>query len=298
MLLVSVQSSLNPYITSEFGRHGLLAAVNVVPTILSGTGQLTLAKIIDLWGRIEGFMFMLLLTILGNIVKATSQDIQTYIAAQTLYWVGHIGLLFTIDVMLADMTTLRNRMLVFTINSTPTIATTFAGPRVAELFYNNLNFRWAFGAFSFIAVGICLPVIVIMLWSQRKAVKSGALVRTPSERNWWQQIVHIYVQMDSKQSRRHHLRKPTDRPTVTGIILITAAFAMFLLSFSLSSYAPNGWSEGYIIALMVLGILMFPVFYAWERFLTPVPFLDWKYLQDMTILGSCFLYGLMFVSIL
>lgn len=192
-----MQSSLNPYITSAFGRHGLLAAVSIVPTILAGTAKLTLAKIIDLAGRIEGFIFMLLIVVLGCIIKATAQQIETYIAAHSLYWTGHLGLLYVIDVMLSDMTSLKNRMLILTINSTPTIATTFAGPRIAEIFYNESNFRWAFGAFSFIITGICLPVIVIMLWSQRKATKTGVLIRYDSGRNWYQSIAHVYIQMDS-----------------------------------------------------------------------------------------------------
>ena len=79
---------------------------------------------------------------------------------------------------------------------------------------------------------------------------------------------------------------------------MTAAFALFLLPFSLASYAPNGWKSGYIIAMIVLGILLFPAFYLWERYGSPVPFLKWEYLKDGTILGSCCLYGAMFVSIL
>ena len=85
---------------------------------------------------------------------------------------------------------------------------------------------------------------------------------------------------------------------VTGILLITLAFALFLLPFSLAAYAPQGWRTGYIIAMIVLGVLFFPIFYLWERYLAPKPFLDWKYLLEPTILGSCFLYGIMFTSIL
>lgn len=199
-LLTSVQTALNPYITSAFGRHGLLAAVSIVPSILAGTAKLTLAKIIDLWGRIEGFIFMLAIVVIGCIIKATSQDIQTYIAAHSLYWTGHLGMLYVIDVMLSDMTTLKNRMIILTLNTTPQIATTFAGPRIGELFYNQVNFRWAFGAFAIILVGFCLPVIVVMLWAQRKATKKGILQNVSSDRTWLQSIIHFYIQMDSKSS--------------------------------------------------------------------------------------------------
>lgn len=70
-----------------------------------------------------------------------------------------------------------------------------------------------------------------------------------------------------------------------------------MLPFSLSSYAPNGWSTGYIIAMIVIGFLLFPAFAFWEAKLAPVQFMPWKYLRDPTILGSCMLYGVMFLSI-
>ncbi|KAK7403516.1 hypothetical protein QQX98_010694 [Neonectria punicea] len=85
-LLVSVQGSLNPYITSSFQKHGLLASVSVVATIVSGCSKLTLAKIIDIWGRIEGFLCMLLLVVISLIMKATCKNMETYVGAHTLYW--------------------------------------------------------------------------------------------------------------------------------------------------------------------------------------------------------------------
>ncbi|MBE3049625.1 hypothetical protein IMZ48_45450, partial [Candidatus Bathyarchaeota archaeon] len=94
MLLVAVQGNLNPYITSAFGQHALLPAVNIIATVLGGTCQLAIAKIIDIWGRSTGFLFLLLLNVIGNIVKATCKDVETYTAGHTLYWVGHIGLLY------------------------------------------------------------------------------------------------------------------------------------------------------------------------------------------------------------
>lgn len=198
LFLVAVQTSLNPYITSAFGRHGLLATVSIVPTIIAGTARLTIAKIIDLAGRVEGFIFMVFLAVVGCIIKATAQNIETYIAAHTLFWTGHLGLMYVIDVMVSDMTTLRNRSIILTVNYTPIIATTFAGPKVAELFYENVNFRWAFGAFAIILIGVCLPVVAVMLWAQRVAYKTGTLVKHDSGRTWWQTVKYIFIQMDSK----------------------------------------------------------------------------------------------------
>ncbi len=91
MLLQSVQSNLTPYVTSAFSSHGLLATTGIVSSVLGGVFKLTIAKIIDIWGRIQGFLAMVLLITIGMIMKATCQNVETYAAAQTLFWVGHLG---------------------------------------------------------------------------------------------------------------------------------------------------------------------------------------------------------------
>ncbi|KAH7324234.1 siderochrome-iron transporter MirB [Stachybotrys elegans] len=279
MVVVALQSSLDVYITSQFGAHGLLASTGIASSVVSACATLSLAKIIDIWGRIEGFIFMLLLVVISLIMKATATTIEVYFGAFTLYWVGHIGLMYVVDIMLADMTTLKNRALIYGINNLPTIASSFIGPALGNAFYNNTDFRWAYGSFAIILPVICLPVIVIMLWQQRKATKSGALTRPKSGRTLMQNIVYFLIEFDA-----------------LGLILVTAAFALFLLPFSIVSRAPNGWSTPYIIAMIVTGLVIFPIFYLWEAKYAPVQFMPWRYLKDPTILGSCSLYGIMFLS--
>ncbi|KAF2687176.1 MFS general substrate transporter [Lentithecium fluviatile CBS 122367] len=275
-----IDTTLNPYITSSFDRHGLLTVGSVMSTALGGCIPLAMAKAIDIWGRVEGFMLMLLICIIGMIMKATCQNMETYIGAHVLYWTGHIGLLYVIDVMCADITSLKNRMIIFGINGTPRIAATFAAPKVAELFYTNLNFRWAFGAFAIILFGCSMPAMGVMIFMYRKARQAGLARKKRSARSFAQSVAYYFVQFD-----------------VFGILLIMFAFCLFMLPFTLVNYAPNGWKTGYIIAMVVLGILLFPTFVVYEIYVAPVQFLPWKYLKQGTIIGSCFLYGVMFLSV-
>lgn len=87
-LFSAVQSNLNPYITSSFGEHGLTAVVSIVASITGGVCNLFIAKILDIWGRVEGFFCMLLLIVVGSIMKAACHNIETYAAANTIYWVS------------------------------------------------------------------------------------------------------------------------------------------------------------------------------------------------------------------
>ncbi|TDZ67615.1 MFS siderochrome iron transporter 1 [Colletotrichum trifolii] len=279
-LLQSVQGTLTPYITSAFGQHGLLATTSIISTILGGVSKLTIAKIIDIRGRAEGFVWMVLLVTIGMIMKATCQNVETYAAAHTLFWVGHLGLQYIISVVLADMTSLRNRMIMFGVNSTPTIATTFAGPKIAQLFYDNINFRWAFGAFSIILIGFCLPVAVIFYRSEVKAKKIGLIPPKQKMRSTWESTKHYFIEFD-----------------IIGLLLVSAGWSMLLLPFSLTSYTSHSWTSPTIICLIVFGVVGLAAFAVWEKWFAKVCLFPYKFLKDRTVLGACLVYGIMFISI-
>lgn len=85
---------------------------------------------------------------------------------------------------------------------------------------------------------------------------------------------------------------------VTGIILVTAGFALILLPFNLASSSKHKWGSANIIAMIVMGVVSLTAFVLYEKFFSPVAFMPFKYLKDRTIIGSCILYGVMFTSIL
>ncbi|RSL88356.1 hypothetical protein CEP52_015244 [Fusarium oligoseptatum] len=279
-ILQHVQSSLTPYVTSAFAQHSLLATTGVVSSIIGGVCQLTIAKVIDIWGRGEGYAVMLVLCVIGLIMKATCNSVEMYAAAHTLYWVGHIGITYIISVVLADMTTLQNRMIMFGINTTPSIVSTFAGPKIAELFLQNVNFRWAFGGFSIILVAFSLPILLVFFLYQRKAVSLGVIEEKATSRTIRESIVYYFWQFD-----------------VVGLLLVTVGWSLLLLPFSIARSAPQGWSTGYIIAMIVLGALVLAASVFWEKSYARIPFFPWQFLKERTVWASCLLNGLMFMSV-
>ncbi|KAI9146936.1 aspartate aminotransferase [Paramyrothecium foliicola] len=64
-----------------------------------------------------------------------------YAAARTIYWFGHIEIIYIITVVLANRTMLQTRTIMFGVNPTPSIINTFAGHKIAELFLKNVNYR-------------------------------------------------------------------------------------------------------------------------------------------------------------
>lgn len=84
-LLNAFQSStvgnLLPYVTSDWAAHSLLNTIGVVANSMTAAVFIPLAKLLDLWGRAEGYLLMVGFCELGLILMATAKDLSTYCAA-------------------------------------------------------------------------------------------------------------------------------------------------------------------------------------------------------------------------
>jgi MFS family permease len=87
----TVTSSLTPYVTSSFAEHSLTATTSVMSSIIGGLFKLPLAKILDIWGRPQGYLLMVFFLTIGLVMMAACQNVQTYAAAQVFYWVGYVA---------------------------------------------------------------------------------------------------------------------------------------------------------------------------------------------------------------
>jgi len=277
-LLSSIEGALSPYITSYFGQHSLLGAISIASRTIGGVLALAIGKWINLRGRLEGFVFGVSLIAIGMIMKAACQNIETYAAAHTFYWVGHVNTLYVVDVFVADITTLRNRMIILSLNNFSSLITTFAGPPIADAFYTNLNFRWAFIVFGIILVVFAIPVMVILWINQSKAKKTGVL-RAKSGRTAVQSIKYYGIEFD-----------------IPGMLLLCCGFVMLLLPFNLvTSLAGGDWANPTIIGLIVGGVVTLAVFGVWERF-SSVQFFPFRLLRDRTVVGALCVYFIIFLS--
>ncbi|KAI1390462.1 MFS general substrate transporter [Hypoxylon trugodes] len=277
-LLSSIDTALSPYVTSSFSKHGLLAVINIAARVIGGVVTLSLGKLIDIRGRAEGFVGSLLLITVGMIMKATCQNVETYAAAQVFTWVGKVALGFIINVFVADITTLKNRMFIFALNSTPNLATTFAGPKIAELFYQRVNFRWAFGAFTIILLVVCLPVVAILYYHEKKAKQLGVL-RPKANRTTIQSILYYISEFD-----------------LIGAVLISGGFTLITLPFSLVSSASHSWQSASIIVMIVMGVVGLVAFVIWERYFSRVKFFPFEFLKDRTFLGAVLSHFVVFMT--
>lgn len=80
----SILYNLVPFATSSFESHSLLVVINIVANSMTAAVYIPLAKMLDLWGRAEGFVLMVAFATLGLIVMAACDGIVTFCVAQVL----------------------------------------------------------------------------------------------------------------------------------------------------------------------------------------------------------------------
>jgi MFS family permease len=201
----SVTSNLTPYVTSGFEEHSLLTIIGIVSNSMAAAVYIPTAKLLDLWGRAEGFAIMVCFASLGLVMMAASNNMATYCAAQVFQTIGFGGMMYCVDVITADSSSLKHRGLAFAFTSSPYIITAFSGPKAAEGF-NAFNWRWGFGTFAIVVPFVATPLFVILKLNLRKAKRSGVLSREPSGRNLAQSIIFHLREFDGKPFAQQNLR--------------------------------------------------------------------------------------------
>lgn len=136
-----------PYVTSTFAKHGLTAMTDIAANIVGGVSKLPLAKFIDLVGRPQGFLICLICIVLCKscqlafpfplytlqwltidpalMLMAQCQDVETFCAAQVIYWTGMNGVDYVFNIFIADTSLMKNRLIWMAFTGFPYVVNTF-----------------------------------------------------------------------------------------------------------------------------------------------------------------------------
>ncbi|KAI7884201.1 MFS general substrate transporter [Lichtheimia hyalospora FSU 10163] len=268
----SILYNLIPYVTSDFQSHSLVNVIYIVANAISAAVYIPLAKVLDIFGRAEGFLIMATFATLGLVLMAACNNLPTFCAAYVFYTLGFGGMTFSVDVITADSSKLKNRGLAYAFTSSPYIITAFAGAKAAEGFYYDISWRWGFGTFAIVFPVVAAPLYFILKFNLRKAEKQGVLNKESSDRTILQHIWHVIIEFD-----------------LLGVFMFSAGLTVFLLPFNIADSAPNGWATAYIIAMIVVGFVMLIIFILYETFIAPTPLFNFALLSDRTVIGACLL---------
>jgi hypothetical protein len=183
---------------SVFATAPAYTTAAILASIIGGVLRLPIARILNIWGRAEGFLVFFFVYLVGMIILASCNSVNGYAAGYVLYWIGYDALYLIMDIFIADTTGLRNRAFTFAFASAPFICTAFTGPLAAQSFLSNSTYHWAIGAFCIIQPVVFLPLAVVFKFYQRKAEKMGLYKRNASGRTAVQSFIHYFHEFDGK----------------------------------------------------------------------------------------------------
>jgi len=242
-----------------------------------------MSKIADVFGRLEAFSISIFLFTIGYIMAAASNNVKTYAASAIFYSAGSTGVQILQQIFIADTSNLLNRALMSSIPDIPFLINVWIGSPIAQRFIKHSSWRWGYGVWAIVLPTAFLPLALSLLLNQRKAAKKGKLASPykrfdradRSQRTWFatakKHIISTWYELD-----------------VFGLVLLSAAIALILLPLTLAARARGGWSNGSMIAMLVIGCLALVAFPLWERSakLAPRAFFPKHMFRNRTILAG------------
>ncbi|WYZ46113.1 hypothetical protein EsH8_IX_000338 [Colletotrichum jinshuiense] len=266
----TLRYAYQPTATNSYATHSLLATVNVLRSVIAAAAQPTSAKIADVFGRVELICVSVLFYVVGTIVEACATEVQAFAGGAVIYQIGYTMIMLLVEVVIADITSTRARLLFSYVPALPFIINTWVSGNISQAVLLNSTWQWGIGMWCIIYPVCALPLIISLSIVGRRAKKQGLLnsyaspFRTLGPKKFF---AELFWQLD-----------------VIGIILVIAIFALILVPFTIAGGFQTKWREAHVIAPLVVGICCIPAFVLWES-KAKHPLVPFALMRDRGILG-------------
>ncbi|KAG7530604.1 hypothetical protein FFLO_04906 [Filobasidium floriforme] len=267
----TVRYTYQGYATASYAQHSLLSTITVVRSVIGAAAQPTAAKISDVFGRTELILVSIVFYVVGTIVESVSDDVQTFCAGAVIYQIGYTMIILLVEVIIADLTSLRSRLFFSFVPALPFIINTWVSGDVSAAVLSDDptqdgSWRPGIWMWAIIYPVSTIPLVAILVVAQYRAKRAGALesYRSPFQLLGWKRLlVSLFWQLD-----------------VIGIILIIAVFGLILTPLTLAGGTEDQsrWRDGDILAPLVVGVVCIPAWIVWE-IKAPHPMIPFKLLK-------------------
>jgi len=257
--------------TASYSHHSLLATINVLRSVIAAAAQPTAAKIADVFGRLELVFVSVVFYVLGTIIEACSTSVQAFAGGSVLYQIGYTSVILLVEVIIADVTSLRSRLFFSYIPALPFIINTWVSGNITAAVLGHTTWKWGIGMWCIIYPACALPLMITLFVVGRRARKQGVLdkYKSPYELLGARRLaIELFWQLD-----------------VIGVILLIAVFALILVPLTIAGGVSTQWRTAHVIAPLVIGLLCIPAFIFWQL-KAKHPLVPFSLLKDRAVWGA------------
>ncbi|KIX01828.1 uncharacterized protein Z518_09555 [Rhinocladiella mackenziei CBS 650.93] len=250
------------YAASNFNNVAGLGTLAVAGNIVFAVSKPPIAKISNVIGRAEAYVFCILCYLLGYILCASSSSFGVYAGGFIFANIGQTGVNILNDIIIADVTSMRSRAFAIAISFFPFLVTPWISAFIVEdvVEPGGIGWRWGIGMFAIIMPVAALALVGPLLYYQHRAKKMSVILTTKTT-----------------------LRDFCSQIDLGGSFLLAAGFAMFLIPFSLAGTTPSRWDTDYVIALIVVGAVTLVGLVFYEGYVATHPILPARYFKNLSI---------------
>jgi SIT family siderophore-iron:H+ symporter-like MFS transporter len=199
------------------------------------------------------------------------------------------------EIIVADLSSLRNRVFVTFLLPLPFVINTWVSGDVAASVLSVTTWRWGVGMWAIIYPASTLPLVTVLILARRRAQRSthyNQIIPAYRKKGFVRALASeldiIGLFLVSTSARGDRLRSPMlIEATLFPLAQLAAALLLILVPFTIAGGVSKSWGTAKIIAPLVLGFLMIPVFCLWEAKYASHPIIPASLLRDRTVI-CCF----------
>lgn len=260
------------YAVSEFDSLSQLAALSTAGTIVFAAAKPPIAKLANVLGRGPTYALSIACYCLSYVLMAASRRFGTYAAGTVLYSVGQSGTNLLNDIVIADITTARQRALGIGLSFWPFLITPWTSALIVERVVGpqpdggSIGWRWGIGMLAILMPFCASFIIATLLYYQGQARKRQQAPATSKAR----------VTMRS-------LREFSSQIDVGGVALFSGGLALLLLPLTLAATTPSQWRTPWVGGLLAAGTALLVALPFYEHRVARHPVVPPRYFASRTV---------------
>lgn len=251
------------FATSDFDHLSMLATLNTAASIISAVCKPPIAKVSDVLGRAEAYIFALACYIISYTLCASSKSFNTYAGGYVFYSIGQAGTAILNATVVSDISSMRWRGFVYNILYVPFLVTPWISAFIVDSVVNGIGWRWGIGMFAILMPFCASFIIITLLVFQQRAKRSGLIL-----------------------TERLNIYDFCSRIDLGGIILLSGGFTLVLIPITLAATTTSRWQTPWVDVLIAIGGVVLICLYPYEKYFARHPVVPVRYFRTLSVVVS------------